>query len=394
MSRRHATGRILALFVSAVVLAAAVRAESSDHAVERDITQLAWQIDARPVLRRGEGVAIDRGVVGDPCIVWDDARATWRMFYFASGIDPATGAKGPRTAMALATSAEAIGPGDWRKIGLVRFTNPEALINANDYHKWWIVMDARQPNHAARIGGKLWALFVASKPLADGRLHKHIQAASATSVDGPWTVQRDAILAPGAADALDGLHADTPSAFWFNDRRCVAIFYKGYPAEPQREQPTAPFGSDTLLAVWHPGDASAQKLRIILRAGGAGTWNKGWTSSIQLLPPIGNGPWRGLHNGSPTAPADRSHREPAPSLGGWVFCDGDPIDGNWRVDDEHSPFRRPEQLTPPERAAGLAENFWRHHLLVTPKGQARIFFNSGAYGHEQMYSMVPVSDGG
>ncbi len=32
--------------------------------------------------------------------------------------------------------------------------------------------------------------------------------------------------------------------------------------------------------------------------------------------------------------------------------------------------------------------FWRHHLLVTSEGQARIYFNSGPYGHEQMYSLV------
>jgi hypothetical protein len=39
-------------------------------------------------------------------------------------------------------------------------------------------------------------------------------------------------------------------------------------------------------------------------------------------------------------------------------------------------------------AAGLGTNLWRHHLLVTPGGKARIFFNSGRYGQEQMYSCV------
>jgi hypothetical protein len=38
---------------------------------------------------------------------------------------------------------------------------------------------------------------------------------------------------------------------------------------------------------------------------------------------------------------------------------------------------------------GIGVNFWRHYLLVTPKGQVRIFFNSGTYGTEQMYSLVP-----
>jgi hypothetical protein len=71
-----------------------------------------------------------------------------------------------------------------------------------------------------------------------------------------------------------------------------------------------------------------------------------------------------------------------------VVCDGPDIEGSWRPDTEHSPFRRPEQLTQAERDAGLGVNFWRHHLLVTPKGQARIYFNSGPYGQEQMYSLV------
>ena len=31
-----------------------------------------------------------------------------------------------------------------------------------------------------------------------------------------------------------------------------------------------------------------------------------------------NKTWYGLINGSPTSPKDDSHREPAPSLGGWV----------------------------------------------------------------------------
>ena len=76
-----------------------------------DFQSLTWQIDARPVLTRGGEGSVDRGVVGDPCVVWDDAVGTWRMFYFASGLHPESGARGPRTAMALATSAEEIGPG-------------------------------------------------------------------------------------------------------------------------------------------------------------------------------------------------------------------------------------------------------------------------------------------
>jgi hypothetical protein len=353
-----------------------------------DFRTLSWQIDPRPVLARGGEGSLDRGVVGDPCIVWDEAVGTWRMFYFASGVHPETGARGPRTAQALAASAEDIGPGDWRKLGLIPFTNPEALINPNDFHKFWVVIDALRPNHAAQIDGRYWGVFTASIRMEGGRMHKHLQVASAPALAGPWTLRAQPIVFPGEGDALDALHADTPSAFWFEDRQRVGIFYKGYPVEPQAEQPKAPFGSGTILATWHPRDERAQQVRIVMRAGRTEAWNQGWMSSIQLFRTPA-GAWYGLHNASPTPPVDRSHREPAPSLGGWVVCDGHPLDGNWQADTRHSPFRHPDQLTPAERAAGVGVNFWRHYLLVTPRGQVRIFFNSGAYGTEQMYSLVP-----
>jgi hypothetical protein len=115
---------------------------------------------------------------------------------------------------------------------------------------------------------------------------------------------------------------------------------------------------------------------------------EGWISTPQIFFDASRRRWYGLINGSPTPPTDDSHREPAPSLGGWVVRDGPDLEGSWRPDAEHSPFRRPEQLTPRELEAGLGVNFWRHHLLVTSKGQARIYFNSGPYGREQMYSLV------
>ncbi|MDO8543784.1 MAG: hypothetical protein Q7S40_25360 [Opitutaceae bacterium] len=352
-----------------------------------DFRRLRWSIDPRPVLTRGGEGSIDRGVVGDPCIVWDDELDTWRMFYFANGHHPHTGARGPRTAMALAASAEQIGPGDWRKVGLLGFTNPAALINPNDYHKWWVVMDAGRPNRASRIEEKYWAVFTASKRMPGGRMQKHIQAAHAEKLAGPWTLLAQPIIAPEPG-RLDSLHADTPSAFWFTDRKQIAIFYKGYPIEGQATQPGSAFGSGTLVAAWNPSEPRARNVRVVMRAAQGRGWNQGWMSSIQLLggPTLG---WFGLHNGSPTPPADQSHREPAPSLGGWVVCDGDPFEGSWRPDGSSSPFVYPDKLTPPENAAGLGVNFWRHHLLVTPQGNARIFFNSGSYGAEQMYSLVP-----
>jgi hypothetical protein len=60
----------------------------------------------------------------------------------------------------------------------------------------------------------------------------------------------------------------------------------------------------------------------------------------------------------------------------------------WRVDTARSPFAYPESLSREELDVGLGVNFWRHHLLVTRAGQARIFFYSGKYGTGQMYSLV------
>jgi len=96
-----------------------------------------------------------------------------------------------------------------------------------------------------------------------------------------------------------------------------------------------------------------------------------------------------LTSGSPTPPENESHREPAPSLAGWAEVTG--FESEWVVDNENSPFRYPKDLSVKEIEAGLGVNFWRHHLLVTPGGQIRIFFNSGAYGKEQMYSLAPAT---
>ena len=71
-----------------------------------------------------------------------------------------------------------------------------------------------------------------------------------------------------------------------------------------------------------------------------------------------------------------------------MVCDGPDLEGLWRPDTGHSPLRRPEQLAEAELQAGLGVNFWRHHLLAVSSGQARIYFNSGPYGREQMYSLV------
>jgi hypothetical protein len=343
-----------------------------------------WTIDPRCVIPRGPLGAFDSQIAGDPCVVWDDDMRSWRMFYFASSYgDKTARTSGPLVAgMALSRSAEEIGPGDWEKRGQVPLHNPEALLEGKPGHKWWVVMDGGGGNRAAHIDGRYWALFVTTNGI------KHIQAAWAERLAGPWTIVTQPILSPGSGAAPDGRHCDTPTAYWFRASGQALIFYKAYPQMAQAGQPGSPFGSSSVLARWQPGERTAVKDRQILLPGRDGAWNRGWIGGVQLLRDE-RAAWYAVSNGSPTAPEDKSNREPAPSLGGWLRCQGEPGDGRWTTDTEASPFRYPNQLTEEELRAGLGVNFWRHHLLTTPGGRARIFFNSGAYGTEQMYSLIP-----
>lgn len=344
-----------------------------------------WRIDPRCVLPRGPKGDFDSRVVGDPCIVWDEEASCWRMFYFAS---PGIGADGKPhgriAGMALSRSAEEIGPGDWRKAGPARVANPFEEIVKYNGHKFWVVLDPLAANRAARIDGRYWGLFIVGR-------YKHVYAAWTKSLAGPWTVIEKPILSPGREHgAVDGRHCDTPTAYWMADRGQVLIFYKAYPREAQPEQPGAPFGSSTVVAWWRPSEPVARKADRVMAPGRNDDWNRGWVGGFQLLRDARLGVWYALLNGSPTAPADDSHREPAPSLGGWAVCQGEHPGGEWAADNSVSPFRKSEDLSDAETKAGLGVNFWRHHLLVTPGGRARIFFNSGPYGTEQMYSLLPA----
>jgi hypothetical protein len=342
-----------------------------------------WTIDPRCVLPRGPSGAIDSRIAGDPCVVWDEEARTWRMFYFASseGDNAAKPARALVAGMALSRSAEEIGPGDWERTGQAPLKNPEDLLGGRPGHKWWVVLDPAKFNRAVRIQGRYWALFVTTNGI------KHIQAAFAEKLAGPWTVVRSPILSPGDENAPDGKHCDTPTGYWFGSSGHLQIFYKAYPLRPQADQPGSPFGSSSVLARWTPGQNTAEKGRQIIVPGRNKAWNRGWVGGVQLLGDEKTG-WYALSNGSPAAPEDKSNREPAPSVAGWLRCRGSVPDGEWYTDETVSPFRYPDQLAEAELSAGLGVNFWRHHLLVTPAGRARIFFNSGKYGTEQMYSLV------
>jgi hypothetical protein len=283
--------------------------------------------------------------------------------------------------MALSKSPEEIAPGDWKKAGPLPLAETPGRRGG---HKFWVIMDPRRVNSAAKIQGRYWGLQVSGA-------YKNIYAVSAERLAGPWTGIEQPILTPNTTGAApDGKHCDTPTAFWFEELGKVIIFYKAYPLRAQDGQPRAPFGSSSAVAYWRPGEALAEKGRQILIPGRGREFCRGWVGGVQLLYDAGRKSWYALLNGSPTSPEDISHREPAPSLGGWAVCNDRTPDGAWEVDLKSSPFVYPEQLSAEELKAGLGVNFWRHHLLVTPNGQARIFFNSGKYGTEQMYSLTPA----
>ncbi|MBV6644639.1 MAG: hypothetical protein KI790_04285 [Cyclobacteriaceae bacterium] len=359
--------------------------EASSGSLE-NFREAKWQLDPRPVLTRSGGNVFDSHVVGDPCIVWDEEIDTWRMFYFAMG-RAEDGEELLSAGMAKSKSAEEIGPGDWEKLGQVQITNTEDLKYEIGWHKWWVIMDAYQPNRAAKIDGQYWSIFTCTTPNGQGGNNKFMQVAFADRLAGPWNVVKQPVLSP-EEKWFDGLHCDTPTAYWLEDQSKVAIFYKAYPKYAQPEQKESAFGSGTVLAYWHPSQAEAEKVKIMQRQGQSKAWNQGWMSTPQVFFDKNKKQWYGLINGSPTPPEDESHREPAPSLGGWVISGPGGLESDWTPDVDNSPFRYPKDLTEEELAGGIGVNFWRHHLLVTPKGKARIFFNSGQYGTEQMYSMI------
>jgi len=95
-------------------------------------------------------------------------------------------------------------------------------------------------------------------------------------------------------------------------------------------------------------------------------------------------------NASSTAPepGDPSvaREEPAPSLGGFAFCDEEwPIKG-WRFTPK--PIEWIEQIPPEAVEDGEGTNLWRQHILLLPDGRYALHYNSGYYGREQLYMKV------
>ncbi len=334
-------------------------------------TTTRWRHLGEPVLPRGTSGSFDSAIVGDPCIVWDSEIHNWRMFYFALG-ESFIG-----TGMAVPRSATRIDSQDWIKVG--RLPVDGAL--AEHCHKFWILMDPRQPGNAVRLDGHYVAFFTTLRGEA-----KVVGRARARYLGGPWHTDDEPVVPNGAGDAFDGRGADAVTAYWFENQARVLLFYMAYPASPQPEQPHSPLGPCQAVAWLDPAAAQAEKLGPILRPGSAARhWCNGWIGGLQLLPTANGQQWVALLNGSPT-PVHEGHGEPDPSVAGWARCDEAlPISG-WKFDLKQSPIELPEKLSVAAKQQGESTNFWRHYLLVLPDERARIYYNSGPYCSEQIYA--------
>jgi len=306
-------------------------------------------------------------VVGDPCVVWDDKVGGWRMFLFFAPPGHAD-----------CVSHDATGaPGSWSTPQPLRFANPQALPAGGGTHKPFLVMDAHHPNQAARVDGRFWLLTVS---FADGTRSKRVQRAWSGSLAGPWTIEPADLIPCGGPGEFDENHVDAVSGFWFEQRAEFLYFYMGYPTRPQ-PWPGSPYGNAIGFATQHL-DGPAVKGGVALAPS---SWAHGYLGGLQLLPGTTHR-WCAVVNGSPTPPdraGELTSEEPPPSLGGLAFTDAEyPVTG-WTLTDR--PFEWITDIPTDALAAGEGVNLWRHHVLVTPD-VTRLFYNSGSYGCEQLYS--------
>ncbi len=317
-------------------------------------------------------------VIGDPCIIWDEELPGWRMFLFC---DP------PGHGQAICLSPNDVRAGQWKFIGPLSFTNPELLLGGFT-HKPFVVMNSQRMNHPAQIDGRFCLVTVSS---LDG--HKVVQQAWADSLNGPWTLQPETLIAPGKEDAFDSKHIDAVSGYYFEERKEILYFYMGYPLQAQ-PQTGSPYGSAQGAASQQIGSSQSHKLGIILPPSAEqGHWAGGWVGGLQLIPGKTHR-WIAIVNASPTAPKPTdtaiSREEPPPSLGGFAYCDQNwPVSGwSWSPD----PLEWIQDI--PEQAIAIGEgtNLWRHHILALPNKGLALFYNSGSYGREQIY-MKLADDG-
>ncbi len=322
------------------------------------------------VMARSEPAPGEQGsVTGDPCIVWDEEIHAWRMFLFKAP---------PGHAHSVCTRTEDGIPVDWSEARPLEF---EGAVRGT--HKPYVVQEAYRPNHAARINGEYWLVSVMNEA---GR--KYIQRARSTSLAGPWRWDSEPLIPTGEPGSFDEKHTDAVTGFYFPERDAVLYFYMGYPLQAQSSRSMSPFGNAGGLAIQGAAEPGAKKLGLFLPPPEIpGHWASGWVGGFQILPGKRHR-WIALLNASPTAPnpmdTSIAREEPAPSLGGWAYCDEAWPVKNWHF--EPDPMEWIEQI--PASAEGEGVNLWRHHALCLPGGRIAVYYNSGSYGREQLYLKV------
>ena len=310
------------------------------------------------------------GVMGDPCIVWDSEISTWRMVLFA---DP------PGHGQSICTHMTDGLPDQWSPVEPIPFTGAPRKT-----HKPYIVQRADQPNRAAKIDGAYWLLGV----MIDHH-RKFIQRARATSLAGPWTWDDAPLIPTGTRGTFDEKHTDAVTGFYFPERNEVLYFYMGYPATMQ-DRPFSPWGNGQGLAIQKAGERKAWKLGEFLPpVPQPGHWAAGYFGGFQLLPGKTHR-WVAVLNASPTPPrpddTSIAREEPAPSLGGWAWCDEPWPIRNWHLAPQ--PIEWIDQVSADALANGEGTNLWRQHALILPDGRIALYYNSGYYGKEQLYLKI------
>jgi hypothetical protein len=359
----------MVIFCAATLLATSGSLAQENHELRGGFTiPGAWS-------RRGvvlERQKSDHGVSGDPCIVWDEAVKGWRMVLF---YEP------PGHAQAVCLNSNDLGPGHWKFEGPLPVANPQAV---GGFHKPFIVMDPEHPNLAAQIDGRYCLLVVSFR---GG--HKEVQRAWSEKLAGPWTFEPESIIPPGAENDFDAKHTDAVTGYYYPERKEFLYFYMGYPRKAQPRE-VSPFGSAQAVATQKLGEKVATKRGVILEpCQQAGHWASGWVGGLQLLRGAQHR-WVAVVNASPTAPDPGKKavwtEEPAPSLGGFAWCDEEwPVRG-WHFAPE--PIEWVKDIPKDALDAGEGYNLWRQFIHILPDGRAALFYNSGYYGREQLYLKV------
>ena len=322
------------------------------------------------------GFGADRGTIinGDPCIVWDEAEAAWRMFYFC--LPP-----GHAHAICRGDPARAE---DWQDLGPLNFTNGETLPGGIGF-KPFVISNPHEINRAAKIGGRYGLVLVTNFR------RREVRRAWSQSLNGPWTLEIEPVIAPGPEESFDGKHVEAPSAYWFEERQEIVYFYMATPSHPQLRL-ASNYGSCQAAAVQKLGESQALKLGpVLLPSARRRTWTRGWIGGLQLLGRKGEG-WVALINAGDNAPQPGdtaiTQDEPPPSLGGFATTDDPAALDGWRTLD--APIERIEDVPAEAIENGEGANLWRHHLLVLPDGRRLIFYNSGAYAREQLFAKLAL----